>query len=74
MSDPSWHIDNQDFQVSPNDEIEVTGSRINFAGGPAIMATEVRHGNQILTLRNSDGIPAWSGWRQQGGRWGPCCQ
>ena len=68
---PSWHIDSQDFQVSPNDEIEVIGSRIIFDDAPAIIAAEVRHGDQVLTLRDSDGIPAWSGWRQQGGRWGP---
>jgi hypothetical protein len=70
---PSWYIDQQGFQIQAGDEIQVTGSRVNFSGGPAIMATEIRHGKQVLTLRNSNGIPAWSGWNQPGGGWGPCC-
>lgn len=71
---PSWYIDQQGFQIQAGEEIQVTGSSVNFSGSPAIMATEVRHGKQVLTLRNSNGIPAWSGWNQQGGGWGSCCR
>ena len=70
---PSWYIDNQGFQVAPGDEVKVTGSRVNFAGGPAMMASLVRHGGKVLKLRENNGIPAWSGWNRQGGSWGPCC-
>ncbi|MGK7872628.1 MAG: hypothetical protein AB4426_04745 [Xenococcaceae cyanobacterium] len=70
---PLGYIDNQNFQVAPGDEIEVTGSRVNFAGEPAMMASEVRYSGKVLKLRENNGIPAWSGWNQQDGGWGPCC-
>lgn len=70
---PSWYLDRQGFQVSPDDEVTVTGSRINFTGQSTLIAAEVRHGNQTLTLRDTNGIPSWSNWTQQSGQWGPCC-
>ena len=72
---PAWYLDEQGFQVNSGDEIEVKGSQVNWAGNPVIMASEVRQGDQVLELRNNNGIPAWSGnrnWNRQGER-GPCC-
>lgn len=62
---PAWYIDNQDINIDPKDKIEVKGSRITFEGKPAIIAAEVKKGNEVLELRNENGIPAWSGWRQR---------
>lgn len=62
---PSWFIDNQDINIKSNDKIEVKGSRINFEGKPAIIAAQVKKGNDSLELRNENGIPMWSGWRQR---------
>jgi hypothetical protein len=62
---PGWYIENQDIQIQPKDKIEVTGSRITFTGKPAIIATSVKKGNEILTLRDANGFPSWSGWRQR---------
>lgn len=61
---PAWYIDNQDINIDPKDKIEVKGSRITFEGKPAIIASEVKKGNEILELRNENGIPFWSGWRR----------
>jgi hypothetical protein len=62
---PSWYIENQDVKLSPKDKIEVKGSRISFKGKPAIIAAEVKKGDEILTLRDASGIPMWSGWRRR---------
>jgi hypothetical protein len=62
---PSWYIDNQDAKLAPNDKIEVKGSRITFEGHPAIVAAEVKKGDEVLVLRDSNGFPAWSGWRRK---------
>ena len=62
---PSWYIENQDVKLLPKDRIEVKGSRITFEGKPAIIAAEVKKGNEILTLRDANGIPMWSGWRRR---------
>ncbi|MEB3181892.1 MAG: hypothetical protein VKL59_23090 [Nostocaceae cyanobacterium] len=62
---PRWYLENQDIDVKPGDNIEVTGSRINFAGQPTIVAASVKKGNAVLTLRDANGFPVWSGWRQR---------
>lgn len=62
---PAWYLDNQDLQIKVKDAIEVKGSKVTFAGKPAIIAAEVKKGNEVLKLRDSNGFPVWSGWRRQ---------
>ena len=62
---PGWYIENQDFTIEPEDKVEITGSRIMFNGKPAIIAAEVKEGDEILQLRDKNGFPAWSGWRRR---------
>ena len=69
---PSWYLDRQDFSIKNGDEIEVTGSRIDFSGNPAIIAAEVRQGGKVLKLRDNNGIPVWRGQNQRGMGWGAC--
>jgi len=58
---PSSYIANQGFSFAKNDEIEVTGSKVTMNGKDTILAREVKKGGKTLTLRNVQGIPAWSG-------------
>jgi len=62
---PAWYIENQDIKLSPKDKVEVKGSRITFDVKPAIIAAEVKKGDEILTLRDANGVPMWSGWRRR---------
>ena len=62
---PAWFLENQDVKIIPKDKVEITGSRITFQGKPAIIASEVRKGDQVLSLRDENGYPAWSGWRRK---------
>jgi hypothetical protein len=62
---PGWYIENQDVKIAPKDKIEVKGSRITFEGKPAIIAAEVKKGNDVLMLRDANGLPSWSGWRRR---------
>lgn len=41
------------------------GSRISFEGNPAIIAAEVKKGDEVLKLRDEKGVPFWSGWRRR---------
>jgi hypothetical protein len=61
---PSWYLENQDVKIEPKDKVEVTGSRITFDGKPAIIAAEVKKGDEALKLRDDNGFPVWSGWRR----------
>lgn len=62
---PEWYLENQDVKIAPKDSIEVKGSLITFNGKPALIAAEIRKGDEVLTLRNVDGFPVWSGWRRR---------
>jgi len=62
---PMWYIENQDMKIAPKDKVEITGSRITFEGKPAIVAAEIKKGNEALKLRDENGFPVWSGWRRQ---------
>jgi len=62
---PGWYIENQDVKIEPQDTIEVKGSRVTLAGKPAIIAAEVKKGNELLKLRDESGFPVWAGWRRR---------
>ncbi|TAK09926.1 MAG: DNA-binding protein [Candidatus Manganitrophaceae bacterium] len=62
---PGWFIENQDIDIKPKDQVEVKGSRITFDGKPALIAREVKKGEETLTLRNEEGFPVWSGARRR---------
>ncbi len=59
---PSWYIDNQDFAIEPKDKIVVTGSRVKNNKKEVVIANEVTIGSRMITLRNEQGYPVWSGW------------
>jgi hypothetical protein len=62
---PSWYLENQDVKIAAKDKVEVKGARTTFAGKPAIIATEVKKGDEVLKLRDDSGFPVWSGWRRR---------
>ena len=57
---PSWYIDKQTPKIEANDTITVTGSRVTIDGKQAILAAQVKKGNEVLKLRDDNGVPAWS--------------
>jgi hypothetical protein len=66
---PSWFLNNQDLKVAKEDKVEIKGSRVQFDGKSAIIAIEVLKGDQVLKLRDENGIPVWSGSTRKMG----CC-
>ena len=61
---PSAYVEQKGFSFAQGDRIEVTGSKIKFEGNDIIVAREIRKEDKVVTLRNKQGIPAWSR-----GRW-----
>ena len=64
---PAWYIEKQKPRIGAGDNVIVTGSRITFDGKPAIVAAQIKKGNEVLRLRDENGRPAWAG----GGGRGP---
>jgi hypothetical protein len=58
---PSSFVESKGFKFAKGDQIEVTGSKV--PNKDAIIAREVKRGDQVLVLRNAQGIPQWSGDR-----------
>jgi sporulation protein YlmC with PRC-barrel domain len=47
------------------DKVTVSGSRVTVNGEPLMIATTVNRGNEVLRLRDKDGIPGWIGWKHE---------
>jgi hypothetical protein len=62
---PASYVASKKFELAKGDEIEVTGSRIRVDGADAIVARQIRKGDETLTLRNADGVPMWAGPRRR---------
>ena len=58
---PSQFVKDKGFSFAKGDEIEVTGSKVKYGETDALIAREIKKGNKVLTLRNAQGIPEWSG-------------
>jgi hypothetical protein len=56
---PAWYIDKQTPRIEANDTITVTGSRVTMDGRSAVVAADVTKGNELLKLRENNGIPVW---------------
>jgi len=58
---PNFYVDGQALQLAKGDQVEVKGSRTAFEGQPVMIAQEVRRGEQVLALRDANGMPLWRG-------------
>jgi hypothetical protein len=56
---PAWYVDKQPVKIATHDTISVRGSRIVYAGKPAIVAAQVKKGDQVMDLRKDNGVPLW---------------
>lgn len=58
---PEWFLKDQPLQVKTGDRVSVTGSKVDFRGESAVIATEVARDGDVLKLRNAEGDPVWAG-------------
>jgi hypothetical protein len=57
---PAQYVKDKGFTFAKGDTIQVTGSKVKYGDGEALIAREITKGDKVLTLRNQQGIPAWS--------------
>jgi len=58
---PSSFAAKEHLTLAKGDQIEVVGSQVTDDGADAIIARTVKKGDKTTVLRNSKGIPLWSG-------------
>lgn len=57
---PSWFLAEQGLTLAPGDKVEITGSRVTFGRGPALIAQVVKKGETAVALRDVAGVPVWA--------------
>jgi DNA/RNA endonuclease YhcR with UshA esterase domain len=57
---PTNWLASKEYTFAKGDRIEVTGSKVTLDGTAAIIARQVKRGDQTMVLRNENGIPLWS--------------
>lgn len=62
---PEWYLANQDVKIIEKDKLTIKGSKVTLSGKSAIIAAEVKKGEEVLRLRDDNGYPVWSGWRRR---------
>lgn len=58
---PSWWLTDQKIEFAKGDDLKVVGSSVTMTGQKVVVAREITKGERTITLRDANGIPAWSG-------------
>ena len=61
---PIWFVTSKNVTFAKGDVVSVVGSQMKMSGQEFVVAREIRKGDQVLTLRDSNGLPLWSGQRR----------
>jgi hypothetical protein len=62
MLGPSAFVTSQAVKLAKDDQVDVTGWRVQTPRfGDQLIAREVHRGNDVLKLRDANGLPSWAG-------------
>jgi hypothetical protein len=56
---PAVFIDKK-MTFKKDDTVQITGSKVTMMGKSVVIAREVKKGNEVLKLRDQNGVPLWS--------------
>lgn len=56
---PSKFVKIYELTFAKGDQLEVTGTKVNFEGVDTIFAREVKRGNDTFVFRDKEGKPVW---------------
>jgi hypothetical protein len=57
---PTWYLTKEKYAFVKGDQLEVTGSKVEYQDADTIIARQVKKDGKTWTLRDSHGIPLWS--------------
>ncbi len=60
---PEWYFDKLDVEFKPGEMVIIKGSKIMMNNREVIIARQIVRGDQVLKLRDRNGVPKWSGRR-----------
>ncbi len=62
---PTWYLKQQKCELAKDAQVEIIGSRVKSQGVDVIIARQIKEGSNTWTLRDAQGIPAWSQGKNQ---------
>ncbi len=57
---PTLYLTAQGMTFAKGETIEVTGSKVQVGGAPALLVRQIKKGDKSLALRDQSGLPAWA--------------
>jgi hypothetical protein len=57
---PTIYLTAQGMIFAKGESVEVTGSKVQISGAPALLARQIKKGDKSLALRDESGRPAWA--------------
>lgn len=64
---PTWYVEEQGIRLEIGDRIEITGVALRLDEVPVFVVARLQRGEQLWTLRDGAGQPAWAGSRVAAG-------
>ncbi len=61
---PAWYIDKQEELLKTDDVIEIIASKVKEGDSELFVAGKIIKGDDVLMLRDENGLPMWRGWRR----------
>jgi hypothetical protein len=61
---PSAYVSAHGFTFAEADRVEVVGSKVDMNGTATLVAREIKKDGKVLSLRDKQGFPLWSGGRR----------
>jgi len=58
---PAAYLKDFDVTFEKGDRVQVTGSKVKYAGAPLVLARQVRRDSTTIYLRDEHGVPYWRG-------------
>jgi hypothetical protein len=56
---PAAFVDRK-MTFEKDDTVQITGSKVTMMGKTVVIAREIKKGNEVLKLRDENGVPLWS--------------
>ena len=61
---PAWYLDKQGDLLKKDDVVKIYASKVKEGDNDLFVAGKIVKGDDVLILRDKEGLPMWQGWRR----------